>query len=249
MVGPYALNNDEADELLEWFKKRHRVKASEPARREHEALLRAMREQQQPEPPPPRDDLPVHYFVYDPHHQDEPQIIGYRPGTIDRHGNDLVPAELVPPDHPLATHTFTAGVLIEATEADPQLISFLRSNRLFRAALHRIQENSDGPARIPARRSTMTPKYFSDAMRPQASVQRSSRAPPQQPIASANASTCHRRQRERNLQIRVRGLTMRDVPLRKPREEKFCQLVAQGVKPTQAYRDAGFAPAAATPPA
>ena len=57
MVGPYALNNDEADELLEWFKKRHRVKASEPARREHEALLRAMREQQQPEPAPPRDDL------------------------------------------------------------------------------------------------------------------------------------------------------------------------------------------------
>ena len=79
----------------------------------------------------------MHHFVFDPRDQDEPQIVGYRPGTTDRHGNDMMPAELVPEGHPLASHTFTAGVLIEATEADPQLISFLRSNRLFRAALQK----------------------------------------------------------------------------------------------------------------
>ena len=48
-----------------------------------------------------------------------------------------MPAELVPEGHPLASRTFTAGELIEATEADPQLISFLRSNRMFRRALVR----------------------------------------------------------------------------------------------------------------
>ena len=142
MVGSYALNNDEAEQLHEWFKRRHRIKASEPARREHEEVLRAMREQQQPEPPPPRDDLPVFHFVYDPRHQDELQTIGYKPGTIDRAGIDLVPAELVPEGHPLATHVFTAGELIEATEADPQLIAFLRSNKLFRRALVREIEGA-----------------------------------------------------------------------------------------------------------
>ena len=35
---------------------------------------------------------------------------------------------------------------------------------------------------------------------------------------------------------------MRDVPLRKPREERYCQLISKNVSPTEAYKQAGYAP-------
>jgi hypothetical protein len=81
---------------------------------------------------PPRQ-LAVHKFVYEPH-ADDPEIVGLMLGHVDMHGNPLVPASLVVPEHPLCARVVRAGIVIQATEKEPQLLNLLRTHRSFRRA-------------------------------------------------------------------------------------------------------------------
>ena len=171
---------------------------------------------------------------------DEPQTIGWKPGTTDRHGNDLMPAEIVPEGHPLASHVFTAGAVIPVTEADPQLISFLRSNRMFRRALVRGQKetkivglreylpNIDDDRAI--FRDAMQPKH--QASDPATRRHNNDRQRERREIATEHGSE------DEIFRVRDARLTMRDTPLRKPREEMYCQLISKNVSPTEAYKQA-----------
>ena len=83
---------------------------------------------------PPRQ-LPVHYFVYEPHYYD-PEEIGYMPGFVDLHGHTLVPPAVVPTDHEKCARVFKAGELVPCDESNPQLLRFLEGSRYFRRARH-----------------------------------------------------------------------------------------------------------------
>jgi hypothetical protein len=83
-------------------------------------------------PPPP---LKVHSFVFDPRH-DQPHQLGYAPGFYDMHGNTLIAARDVVPDHPHCEKVFTAGDVIHVTEADSRLLRWLEGHHCFRRARH-----------------------------------------------------------------------------------------------------------------
>ena len=76
-----------------------------------------------------------HRFVYDPSHNDEPEI-GIAPRTVDMHKNTLLSPRLVPPDHPQAALSVKAGEIVEIAASDAQLADFLSAHNLFRRARH-----------------------------------------------------------------------------------------------------------------
>jgi hypothetical protein len=79
--------------------------------------------------------LKVHSFVFDPNH-DQPHQLGYAPGFYDMHGNTLIAARDVVPEHPHCEKVFNAGDVIHVTEADSRLLRWLEGHHSFRRARH-----------------------------------------------------------------------------------------------------------------
>ena len=134
MVGPSPISLAEARELHRWLGRYLRNEDSKEARDQLADVLEQMKPPTQPaEPFPPRDDLPKWFFVYSPRSEDDPDPIGFAPGSM-RHG---INSRLVTPEHPQCTHVFNAGVPFETSEANPELLHFVKADHAFRPATQR----------------------------------------------------------------------------------------------------------------
>jgi hypothetical protein len=83
---------------------------------------------------PPRP-LAKHSFVFDPNHN-QPQKLGYAPGFYDLHGNTLIAARDVVPEHPHCERVFNVGDIVHVTEEDSRLLRWLEGHHSFRRARH-----------------------------------------------------------------------------------------------------------------